>query len=284
MTPVTTSARGRAAMTAVPLVLVNGISVVAQYEFWKEHLIGWPPAGAAMLGIALESIAVYVGYHSFLAMMADRTSLRLRLTSYAIGAVIGMLNGSHYLAHGRITAASVGIGLLSASSPWLWNLHSRRQSQDTLIARGVLEPHALRIGTTRFVFHPLLSLRVMSAAAWTGTTDIREAIVLIQPQTQTARAALEWRPETLADMTTQADAIRFALAELARARNVDIDQVSPQNAADWLQSHADQLAESWQIPLSYIYDVQKRTLAARAKANGNGKVTQLSLTRGRNSA
>lgn len=274
MTPTNTSPRSRAAMAAVPLILVNGISVVAQFEFWKEHLPGWPAPAAALLGIALESIAVYVGYHAYLAMMADRAAFRIRLTSYAIGAAIGLLNGSHYLAHGRITAASIGIGILSASSPWLWNLHSRRQSQDALMARGVLEGHALRIGTTRFMFHPVRSLRVMRAAAWTGTTDIAEAIAAVEPQTGAARAAIEYRPERLSDQRTQADRVRFAAGEIGRETNRGIDAIPSHEIAGWLQDHATEIPGA-EIPSgSYISDVIRRTLAARDRASG-GKITQL---------
>lgn len=280
-TPVSTSTRGRAAMAVIPLVLVNGISVVAQYEFWRGHLPGWPPLAAALLGVALESIAIYVGYHAHLALMADRSSFRLRMASYAIGAIIGVLNGSHYLAHGHVTAASIGIGLLSASSPWLWGLHSRRESQDALMAKGVLEGHALRIGATRFMFHPVRSLRVMSAAAWTGTTDIHEALAMVEPHANAALAAIDFEPERLSDQRALADAIRFAMAEIARARNVDIAALSAREIADWLTTRADQLAEPWNITTSYVSDVLRRTLAARERAAGSN-VTQIS--RGRHSA
>lgn len=280
--PVSTSTRGRATMAVVPLVLVNGISVVAQFEFWRDHLPGWPPIAAAMLGIALESIAIYVGYHAHLAQLEDDSAFGLRLASYTIGLVVGALNGSHYLgAHGQVTAAAIGIGLLSASSPWLWGIHSRRQSRDILRARGLIEPRAVRLGKTRWLWHPIRSARVMWVATWAGIQSPAEAIAAIEPQSNAARTVIDHKPETLADQRTLADAIRFAMAEIARSRNADIDALSAREIADYLQDNATELAEPWNITPSYVSDVLRRTIAARDRAT-NGKVTQ--LRRGRHSA
>ena len=272
--PVSTSTRGRAAMAIVPLVLVNAISMVAQYQFWRSHLAGWDPLEAAMFAVALESIAIYVAYHAHTAMLEDDSSAALRLASYGLGAIVGALNGSHYLgAHGHLTAAAVGLGLLSASSPWLWGLHSKRQSRGILRARGLIEPRSVRLGMTRWLWHPIRSARVFWASTWLGVQDPAEAIALIEPRTETARAALEFTPETLADMTTVADAIRFAMLEVARGRNVAIAQLSAREVSDWLDDHKGEMAEPWSVTPSYVSDVIRRTMQAREKLAGN--VTQL---------
>jgi hypothetical protein len=70
----------------------------------------------------------------------------------------------------------VTFGLMSVSSPWLWSVHSRRVSRDALKERGLIEPHAVRLGATRWLWHPSRSFRVMRWAAWTGEADPARAI------------------------------------------------------------------------------------------------------------
>jgi hypothetical protein len=273
----TTSARGRAGMAFVPLILVNAISIVAQFMFWRDHLPGWTPGEAAMFAIALESIAIYVAYHAHTAMLEDDSSAGLRLASYALGAIVGALNGSHYLgARGQLTAAAVGLGLLSASSPWLWGLHSKRQSRGILRAMGLIEPRSVRLGKTRWLWHPIRSARVMWASSWLGVRDPAEAIALIEPQAESARAVLEFIPETLADMRTVADAIRFAMLEVARSRNTGINTLTAREIADWLEDHKGEMAEPWNVSASYVSDVLRRTMQARERSAGN--VTRLRAT------
>jgi hypothetical protein len=170
------SRRGRLVVAAVPVVLVNAVAFAGQLAFLRAHL-PWPLAGQLMMAAALESIAVYLAFHAHVAALANDSALRLRLASYGFAAVIGVMNYSHYAAPGwRPTFAAVAVGLMSAASPWLWAVHSRRASRDRLLAAGLVEPHALRLGATRWLWHPLRSARVMFHATWTGITDPREAI------------------------------------------------------------------------------------------------------------
>src|SRR5579875_3337952 len=91
------------------------------------------------------------------------------------------MNYSHYAAPGwRPTFPAAAVGLMSASSPWLWAVHSRRASRDVLLAAGLVEPHALRLGPTRWVWHPIRSAKVMWLATWDGITDPGEAITCWQ--------------------------------------------------------------------------------------------------------
>jgi hypothetical protein len=166
----------RLAMAAVPVVLVNAVAFAGQLAFLREHL-PWPLAGQLMMAAALESIAVYLAFHAHVAALANDAALRLRLASYAFAAVIATMNYSHYAAPGwRPTFPAVAIGLMSASSPWLWAVHSRRASRDKMMAAGLIEPHALRLGATRWLWHPVRSARVMYHATWAGITDPRDAI------------------------------------------------------------------------------------------------------------
>jgi len=278
---VTRSHLTRTAAAAVPLVLVNAVAFTGQLAFLRAHL-PWGLAGQITMALALESIAVFLAFHAHVAALANDSALRLRLAAYSFALVIGAMNFSHYAGPAwRPTFAAVALGLLSASSPWLWSVHSRRASRDALMARGLVEQHAVRLGGSRWTWHPVRSARVMYAATWSGVRDPAEAIAAIEPQSPGARAAIDHEPETLADMRTQADAVRFAMADIARSSNRSIDAIGPHEIADYLRSNAG-TAQGAEIPsASYIQDVKRRTLAARDKASG-GKITQ--LPRGRQTA
>jgi len=163
-------------LAAVPIVLVNAVAFAGQLAFLRARL-PWPLAGQVLVAVTLESVAVYLAWQAHLALAADDSALRLRLAAYSFAAVIGALNYSHYMApHWRPTFAAVTFGLMSVSSPWLWSVYSRRVSRDALKARGLIEPHAVRLGATRWAWHPALSFRVMRWAAWTGEADPARAI------------------------------------------------------------------------------------------------------------
>src|SRR6266704_3265264 len=161
-------------LAAIPIVLVNAVATGAQLGFWRAHLTA---TQAVFVALALESIAIYLAWMSHLAQLADDSALRLRLAAYGIALLIGTLNYSHFMLPGwRPDVAAVTFGLMSAISPWLWSVHSRRVSRDALKARGLIETHAVRLGATRWLWHPALSLRVMRWAAWTGEADPALAI------------------------------------------------------------------------------------------------------------
>lgn len=165
----------RGIVVAIPVVLVNAVAFSGQLAFLRTHL-PWPLAGQVMMAVALESIAVYLAYHAHVAQLANDSAMRLRLASYAFALVIAAMNYSHYADHWRPTFAAVALGLMSASSPWLWAIHSRRTSRDVLLAQGLVEHHALRLGSTRWTWHPLRSAKVMWLATWEGITSPADAL------------------------------------------------------------------------------------------------------------
>jgi hypothetical protein len=166
----------RTALAAVPVALVNAVAFSGQLAFLRVHL-PWPLAGQVTMAVALECIAVYLAFHAHVAQLANDSALRLRLAAYAFAVVIAAMNYSHYAAPGwRPTFPAVAVGLMSASSPWLWAIHSRRASRDELLAKGLIEPHAVRLGSTRWIWHPVRSARVMWHATWEGITDPAAAI------------------------------------------------------------------------------------------------------------
>jgi hypothetical protein len=167
----------RGYLAAVPVILVNAVAFGAQLGFWRAHVPFL--AEAALVALALESIAIYLAWQAHLAQLADDAALRLRLAAYGMALVIGALNYSHFDGPGwRPTVPAVTFGMMSAISPWLWSVHSRRVSRDALKATGEIEPHAVRLGTTRWMWHPWRCFRVMSRATWVGENRPAAAIAL----------------------------------------------------------------------------------------------------------
>lgn len=212
----------RDAVILIPLLIVNAIAVIGQTVYWRANLPTFPFIAAIGFALALESIAVYVSFHAHLAELSGDTSFRLRFGSYAAGLAIGLLNGSHFMRDGRITAASVGMFILSASSPWLWAIHTRRQSRDALKARGLIEDRAVKLGAMRWILWPLRAFPVFRNAIWHGINRPDEAITAWEESQERAASAViaaepAAEPATLAAARTKADAIRAAITELGEA-------------------------------------------------------------------
>jgi len=184
----------RRVLAAVPVILVNIVAFAGQLAFLREHL-PWIPAGQFLMAVTLESIAVYLAWQAHLAALANDSALRLRLAAYGFAFIIAAMNYSHYAGPGWApTFAAVAVALCSAASPWLWGIHTRRVSRDQLMATGLIEPHALRLGATRWWWHPYRSVRVMWAATWRGETDPSVAISAVYPVPAAVSAAVSARP------------------------------------------------------------------------------------------
>src|SRR5207342_563631 len=117
--------------------------------FLHAHL-HWHLPGQILVAAVMESIAVYLAWQSHLAQLANDSALRLRLAAYGFALLIAVMNYSHFavMPGWRPTVPAVIVGMCSAISPWLWSIHTRRMSRDQLMAQGLIEPHALRLGAT----------------------------------------------------------------------------------------------------------------------------------------
>jgi hypothetical protein len=167
----------RVAIAAVPVLAVNACAFLGQLGYLHTHLTAWGLPGQVLVAFTLESIAVYLSYHAHIARLADDAAFRMQAAAYALAAVIGVMNYSHWAApHWHPTPIAITFALMSTVSPWLWGIYSRRESRDLLKARGLIEPHAVRLGSTRWTWHPVRSVLVMWRATWEGITTPAEAI------------------------------------------------------------------------------------------------------------
>jgi hypothetical protein len=165
--------------SAIPVTLVNATAFIGQFA-WVEQHVPWIWPGQVLFAVALESVAIYLAWHAHMAQLADDSAGRLKLAAVLFALVIGAMNYSHYSVDWRPNALAVGLGLMSALSPWLWGIHSRRASRDRLKAQGLIEGHAVRLGANRVMWHPWRAVSVMSASAWSGENNPQRAIALYE--------------------------------------------------------------------------------------------------------
>lgn len=159
-----------------PLVLVNGTAMYGQVAAGYKHLTGVDTAPGVKLAVALlvasaaEVIALYVQWHAHDALLRGdtRTAARLRRVSYGIALVIGLVNASHFL--GQVWAAVV-FGLMSASSPWLWGLHTRRARNVQLVADGRADVGGVVFSGERRRTFPILTWKAHRFALRRNITD-----------------------------------------------------------------------------------------------------------------
>jgi hypothetical protein len=163
-------------VAALPIVMVNIVAVSGQFQWAREHLPTWDWSGQAVFAIALETIALTLAYHAHLAETENDSALGLKLASYGFGLLIGTLNFSHYSHNWQPNAVALVVGMMSSVSPVLWGIYSRRVSRNTLLANGLIDRHSIRLGMTRWVWHPIRSARVTYAATWNGETHVARAI------------------------------------------------------------------------------------------------------------
>lgn len=207
----------------IPLLLVNGVAVTGQLLFWRIHLPTWPLIAVITFALSLESLGVFLAYHASLAELSQDSALRLRFASYGAGITIGLINASHYLNNGRITAAAVGMFILSASSPWLWAINTRRQSRDALKSLGLIEDRALKLGILRWTLWPNRAFPVFRNAVWAGENSPATAIRIWEHgEEQRAQERPSDPREELEASATRADAIRVALRESGLTTASDI--------------------------------------------------------------
>jgi hypothetical protein len=170
---------------AVPVALVNATAFIGQFAWVQQH-VPWILPGQLLFAVALESVAIYLAWHAHLAQLANDSAGRLKLSAYLFALVIGAMNYSHYARDWHPNALAVGLGLMSALSPWLWGVYSRRASRDKLMERGLVEEHAVRLGANRWMWHPWRAMQVMYHATWVGEGSPQRAIALYEAR-QTAR-------------------------------------------------------------------------------------------------
>jgi hypothetical protein len=161
-----------AIVAAVPVALVNSVAFIGQFAYLNAN-VPWPVVARVLIAVTVESIAVYLAWHAHLAKMANDTAMRLVLGAYAVALLIATVNYSHFAHDWHPTPLAVIMGLASLISPLLWGVHTKRASRDKMMAMEppLIDPHAVRLGGTRWLWHPVRSFRAMDWATWHGVNE-----------------------------------------------------------------------------------------------------------------
>jgi hypothetical protein len=207
---------------AVPVALVNATAFIGQFAWVRQH-VPWLAPGQVLFAVTLESVAIYLAWHAHLAQLANDSAGRLKLAAYSFALVIGAMNYSHYASHWRPNALAVGLGLMSALSPWLWGVHSRRASRDRLMERGLVEEHAVRLGANRWMWHPWRAMHVMYHATWVGEGNPGAAISQYE-EIQAARAIERQGRDARNSAPVVAQPARHEAVEPVTARHEELAQ------------------------------------------------------------
>lgn len=220
-----------AAVLAVPLLLVNSAGIFGQSAWSYDHVFstllgvvaGW--VCSVLLALAIESIGVYLAWEAHLALLAGDASGGLRTGSYAVGLLAGGLNYAHFAPSLDVpTTAAVTFGLLSAISPWLWAIRSRRMYAAELRAQGLIESRAVKFSRLRWLLYFRPTFQATRYAVWHSITDptraVREsgitpkAALPVGGTQPPAPVAIEYGEPYGADPDEWADAPRVALLEV----------------------------------------------------------------------
>lgn len=168
----------------LPLLIVTGFAVYGQTLFGVDAYspVTWPleqRIGVAVgVAIGIESVGNYVQWHAHdaLLMRATSTAARLRRASYLIAMGIAAINYSHFAGpHWSPTPAAIVFAAFSASSPWLWGLHTRRAQRVQLTREGQIDASGATFSAERWRAFPF---RTWSARRWSidhSITDPRAA-------------------------------------------------------------------------------------------------------------
>lgn len=176
-----TESTGRATVIAVaPLVVVNALAVYGQLAYAMEHIAPetWlmPARVALSIGFAaaVESVALYVGWHAHDALLlrSHSTARALRRWSFIIAACVAAMNYAHFARPDmKPTAAAVAFGMLSLLSPWMWGLHSRRAARIQLLKERRVDDAGAEFSSTRKRAFPIRSLRAYRWSIDHNVTD-----------------------------------------------------------------------------------------------------------------
>lgn len=156
----------------IALVAVNTYAVIGQAQWAYKNLSDNVPA-AIGFAITLESISLFLTAQASAALLANDKSAGLRGMAYLAGLGIGVMN---YVAHcgknWQPTAMAIAFGALSALSPWLWAIYSRRTHRDSLAREGLIDPRAVKIPTMLWFLYPKYGMRLLRLGVLTGVNHL----------------------------------------------------------------------------------------------------------------
>lgn len=186
------------AVGALPIVALNTVAVMGQLRWASTALTQWGLPGQILFSVACESVALNLCYQEYRAELANDASFGLKIAATLAGLAVGVLNWSHdpHAAIGIVT------GTCSALSPWMWRTFTRRASRDKLFRNGQIEGRSIRLGMTRWLWHPYRSFLIKWESTWDGTTNVHAAVTRLDKRL-TENAARKAAAKATASMDSE---------------------------------------------------------------------------------
>lgn len=178
----TKQSRSATIRTVAPLFIVNALAVYGQLAYALDDVApaGWPLLARIALAIgfatAVESVALYVGWHAHDALLlrSHATARQLRRWSFLIAGAVAAMNYTHFTADWRKpTAAACAFGLLSLLSPWMWGLHTRRAARLQLLKEQRADGQGAEFSSERRRAFPILTWQ---ARRWSIMNNVHDPI------------------------------------------------------------------------------------------------------------
>jgi hypothetical protein len=167
----------RACFAILPIFGCNGTAFTGQLFFFRDHAKSWPEIGVILFAATMESIALYLASEAAEREKKNVASFNVRMSSYAFGLFVGIINYSHYAgADFRPTVFALIFGSMSALSPWLWAMYGRGQAYEMQLESGLIEARGVKFARIRWIMWPKETFGAMRLAAWTGERNPDQAI------------------------------------------------------------------------------------------------------------
>src|ERR1017187_516616 len=113
-------------MASSAIILVNLVSFAGLLTWAHRTLPSFQWIGQIAFSLALESVSVFLQHLAFHAEIKLMPSFRLKWSSKLWGLMVGILNATAFMNGGRYTREGIAIGILSTSSPWLWQAYAKQ--------------------------------------------------------------------------------------------------------------------------------------------------------------
>jgi len=210
------------------IVGVNLVAVAGQVTAFHAGL-DWDIPAALGAAAVIESIAIYVGWHAHVALIEGDSVMRLRVTSYAIAAGVGILNYHHYAPDWKVDDQAVMFGAASLLSPWLWAIHSRHVHRAQLRTAGLIDPRAPKFSALRWLLHKDETWQALKWAVRHSEQSPAAAILAMQTETTATEAAASVDRTRDDLLTVQALLIR-AQSDLISVTNLVMTETAPASA------------------------------------------------------
>lgn len=205
----------------VPIAAVTCAAMFGQVGFFHDEATDPDWHTAARWGLALwiaatiESVSLYIGWHAHDALIRGHAAAaaRRRRAAYGIAAVVAGINYWHFSDNGHPTPLAVTFALLSALSPWLWGMHSRRARQIQLVAEGGADNTGAQLDPSKWKHYPLQAWGARRYSVLHNITDPERAWAAYQADREASRA----RREAVRAQRRQASVRRAVASRIAGA-------------------------------------------------------------------